>query len=98
MYGNEALTVTQWRGVSFNSTLCVENEIIAGQTCTGEDVLDSLKFEPVNQITAIRSIGNNDFYFYMLQSYFYRDIGCLFALMFGFRVLAYLALLRKTSR
>lgn len=61
MYGNEALTVTQWRGVSFNSTLCVENEIIVGQTCTGEDVLDSLKFEPVSQITYIINISWNKY-------------------------------------
>lgn len=77
MYGNSALTITQWQGVSFDSPLCNANVTIAGQTCTGEDVLDSLNFEP---------------------TYFYRDIGCLFALMFGFRFVAYLALLKKTSR
>ncbi len=49
MYGNEALTVTQWQGVQFDSPLCNGNDTmpIAGQTCTGEDVLQSLNFDPV---------------------------------------------------
>lgn len=47
MYGNSALTITQWQGVSFDSPLCNANVTIAGQTCTGEDVLDTLNFEPV---------------------------------------------------
>jgi hypothetical protein len=50
MYGNSALTITQWQDVTFDSPLCHPNVTIASQTCTGEDVLTSLNFEPVNQV------------------------------------------------
>ena len=43
--------------------------------------------------------GTDQKYFILsIQDFFYRDIGCMFALMAGFRLLAYLALLRKTAR
>jgi len=89
MYGNEALTINQWHGVTFNSTNCDVTDMtdltanitaprsVLGQICTGEDILDNLNFS---------------------VDFFYRDIGCMFALMAGFRFLAYLALLRKTTR
>ncbi|KAI9551443.1 ABC protein [Daphnia sinensis] len=71
MYGNEALSINQWVGVSFNDTSC-PNDV-----CTGEQILASFDFNP---------------------DYFYRDIGGLFALILGFRILAFLALLGKTYR
>nr|QBM06382.1 ATP-binding cassette sub-family G-like protein 2 [Daphnia magna] len=71
MYGNEALSINQWVGVSFNDTSC-PNDV-----CTGEQILASFDFNP---------------------DYFYRDIGGLFALILGLRILAFLALLGKTYR
>uniref|UniRef100_A0A0P5WPD4 Protein white n=1 Tax=Daphnia magna TaxID=35525 RepID=A0A0P5WPD4_9CRUS len=71
MYGNEALSINQWVGVSFNDTSCPNN------VCTGEQILASFDFNP---------------------DYFYRDIGGLFALILGLRILAFLALLGKTYR
>ncbi|XP_057379243.1 protein white-like [Daphnia carinata] len=71
MYGNEALSINQWVGISFNDTSCPDN------MCTGEQILASFDFNP---------------------DYFYRDIGGLFALILAFRILAFLALLRKTYR
>jgi len=92
MYGNEALSINQWQGVTFDSPFCTMTDVasnatittsnstspaLLGQICTGEDILNNLNF-------------NVDF--------FYRDIACMFALMAGFRLLAFLALLRKTAR
>lgn len=71
MYGNEALSINQWVGLSFNDTSCPNN------VCTGEQILASFDFNP---------------------DYFYRDIGGLFALILGLRILAFLALLGKTYR
>ena len=73
MYANEAMSISQWSGVSFNDTLspCPD------QVCDGEFILKQMDFEP---------------------DHFYRNIACLFALIAGFRFLAYLALLSKTYR
>ena len=48
MYGNGALTVTQWQGVKFDALFCNETVVVAGQMCEGEDVLQSLNFDPVS--------------------------------------------------
>lgn len=50
MYGNGALTVTQWQGVKFDAPFCNETVVVAGQMCEGEDVLQSLNFDPVSWI------------------------------------------------
>lgn len=62
MYGNEAVTVAQWQGVRFNSTVCnlnLSNQTdeafrlypeMAKQPCTGEEVLDKLNFSAVSVI------------------------------------------------
>ncbi len=42
MYGNEALSINQWVGVSFNDTACPEYGV-----CTGEKILQSYNFNPV---------------------------------------------------
>ena len=56
MYGNGALTVTQWQGVVFdalscNSTTEYDTNSTAAHSsksyCTGEDVLKDLNFDPV---------------------------------------------------
>jgi ABC-type multidrug transport system permease subunit len=41
MYGNEALSINQWSGVSFNDTACPDG------VCTGEKILQSYNFNPV---------------------------------------------------
>lgn len=41
MYGNEALSINQWSGISFNDTKCPQG------VCTGEQILDSFDFDPV---------------------------------------------------
>jgi len=71
MYGNEALSINQWAGVSFNDTLCP-----AG-VCTQQTILNQFDFN---------------------ADYFYRDIFSLVALIIGFRILGFLALLSKTYR
>lgn len=73
MYANEALSINQWSGVSFNDTLspCPD------KVCEGDFILQQFDFNP---------------------DLFYRDIGCLFALIAGFRLLAFIALLIKTYR
>lgn len=60
MYGNEAVTVAQWQGVKFNSTICdlkLSNQTMEAialdpekvkQPCTGEEVLDKLNFSAVS--------------------------------------------------
>lgn len=41
MYGNEALSINQWSGVTFNDTGC------PGEVCTGEAILAQFQFNPV---------------------------------------------------
>ena len=59
MYGNEALSINQWAGVSFNDTSCPNG------ICTGEQILQSHSFNPVqasslkkNDMTHILLINN----------------------------------------
>ena len=54
MYGNEALSINQWRGVSFNETLCAGNTTLLGQICSGEDVLAQLNFSLVTIVESGR--------------------------------------------
>ena len=42
MYGNEALSINQWVGITFNDTEC-PNDI-----CTGEQILKKYQFNPVS--------------------------------------------------
>ena len=42
MYGNEALSINQWSGVSFNDTKCIPDGV-----CTGEEILAQFQFNPV---------------------------------------------------
>lgn len=41
MYGNEALSINQWSGVTFNDTGCPDG------VCTGEAILNQFQFNPV---------------------------------------------------
>jgi len=88
MYGNEALTINQWRDVQFtnSSQACtlMSNTISAGMVdgpmgiiCNGNDVIKQFNFDP---------------------SHLLRNILLLVALIVGLRTLAFLALLRKTYR
>ena len=45
MYGNEALSINQWVGITFNDTEC-PNDI-----CTGEQILKKYQFNPVSSWT-----------------------------------------------
>lgn len=73
MYTNEALSVNQWSGMSFNDT----HSSCPNHICEGEFILQQFDFNP---------------------DFFYRDIGCLFALIVAFRLVAFIALLSKTRR
>jgi ABC-type multidrug transport system permease subunit len=42
MYGNEALSINQWAGVTFNDTVCPRG------VCTGEQILENFDFNPVS--------------------------------------------------
>lgn len=42
MYGNEALSINQWKGVSFNDTECPQG------VCTGELILRQFDFNEVS--------------------------------------------------
>lgn len=42
MYGNEALSINQWSGVTFNDTICPRG------VCTGEKILENFDFNPVS--------------------------------------------------
>lgn len=44
MYGNEALSINQWTGVTFDDEAC------SGGTCTGEAILARFGFNPVRKI------------------------------------------------
>ncbi|KAG8177288.1 hypothetical protein JTE90_029424 [Oedothorax gibbosus] len=70
-YGNEALSINQWRDVK--NITCSTNRCPRD----GKEVLSSLNFEEENM---------------------YRDIGLAFVLLVFFRILAFLALLRKSSK
>jgi hypothetical protein len=93
MYGNEALSINQWVGVTFNDTECLPDGL-----CTGEAILNQFQFNPVIS-SHIKNPSNailiTDFLF---QDNFNRDIGCLFALIVGLRILGFLGLLSKTYR
>jgi hypothetical protein len=41
MYGNEALSINQWAGVTFNDTACPNG------ICTGAQILENYDFNPV---------------------------------------------------
>jgi hypothetical protein len=95
MYGNEALSINQWVGVTFNDTVC-PNEI-----CTGEAILTQFEFNPVINFSwmhTFHSLITNLIIHFIFQDYFNRDIGGLFALILGFRILGFLGLLSKTYR
>ena len=53
MYGNEALSINQWRGVSFNDTVCSltmnGDEICSERLFTGEQILKDFQFNPVGK-------------------------------------------------
>ena len=54
MYANEALSINQWRGVTFNDTVCNINpldgtEICSGQVFTGEQILKDFQFYEVRK-------------------------------------------------
>lgn len=91
MYANEALSINQWTGVSFNDT----NSPCPNHICTDEYILNQYEFNPVMFLLFIsESHFSNSF----VQDYFYRNIGCLIALIAGFRILGFFALLKKTYR
>ncbi len=47
MYGNEALSINQWSGVSFNETVCQANAMTT-PGCHGNDILTELSFNQVS--------------------------------------------------
>ena len=93
-YGNEALTINQWRGITFTDAACPNN------TCTGTSIIESFNFSEVLLISLYNFYKNYLIlnYYVSLKDFFYRDIGLLFALIVGFRILAFLFLLKKTIR
>ena len=97
MYANEALSINQWQGISFNDTLSP----CPNHVCTDEYILKQFDFDPVIWfwLFTYYSLSNFIFFFPLIsQINFYRNIGCLFALIAGFRLLAFLVLLKKTYR
>ena len=51
MYGNEALSINQWSGVTFNDSVCTISldgkEVCHQQLFTGEQILMDFEFNPV---------------------------------------------------
>ena len=58
MYGNEALSINQWAGVTFNDTVCPRG------VCTGEQILENFDFNPV-------SISFNRWFFTIFHEFIY---------------------------
>jgi hypothetical protein len=58
MYGNEALSINQWSGVSFNDTVCTlrgdGSELCQQQLFTGEQILADFEFNPVIFTTHVK--------------------------------------------
>lgn len=85
MYGNEAVTVAQWQGVRFNSTLCdlkLSNNTMeafqldaeeAKKPCTGEEVLDRLNFSAVSECN-LPPFWNFLFIYYLIVVFFLNRI------------------------
>jgi len=48
MYGNECLSINQWSGVTFTDPA----SNCPGKICSGEDILRSYDFDPVNKYLA----------------------------------------------
>jgi len=92
-YGNEAVSINQWENVE--DIDCAPTD----ETCfkTGNDLLDYYSFTV--RITILKakkaSLKKSKFY---LQNSIYLDIGMLFALAFGYRILGFFALLWKAKR
>ena len=66
MYGNEALSINQWRGISFNDTVCTVN-LNDGESCserlfTGEQILKDFEFNPVIFLIIMDYILLNEMY------------------------------------
>jgi len=96
MYGNEALSINQWRGVKFDSPYCNIGDIgDMGSNATLSTSSLNATAPIISQICTGEDILDN---LNFNVDFFYRDIACMFALMAGFRLLAFLALLRKTAR
>jgi len=103
MYGNEALSINQWQGIKFDNPNCNmlngESDMpinTSNSTISVDSLSNATSSIPIiGQICTGEDILNN---LNFNVDFFYRDIGCMFALMAGFRLLAYLALLRKTAR